>query len=96
MENNGVWMVEWSENYADCNAVFTEKDRAAAYIEAQANRMGLHNRGFNLIEESIRKDDDGKPNWCIYGFYPDGQYGETEMQTVSYMWYPLNPSVTEI
>lgn len=92
MENNGVWMVEWSGHYSIYNAAFTEKDRAAAYIETQANLLGLHNSGFNLIEESIRKDDDGKPKWCVYGFFPDGR----ELQTVSYMRYPLNPSVTEI
>ena len=37
METNGVWMVEWSGHYSIYNAAFTEKDRAAAYIETQAN-----------------------------------------------------------
>lgn len=90
MEINGVWMVEWSENYADCNAAFTEKDRAMAYIEAQANRMGLHNRGFNLVEESINKEDDGKPSWGVYAFFPDAQCGEKDVQFVQYSRYRLD------
>lgn len=91
MEINGIWMVEWPENYLECNAAFTERKRAMDYIEAQARRLGLYDRGFNLVDESLVKNDDGEHTWGIYAFLPEAQFGEVDTQFVNYAWYTLNP-----
>ena len=91
MEINEVWLVQWSENYANCGAIFSERERAINYIEAEAHRLGLYDRGFNLVEESICKDDDGKPTWGMYAFFPEAQLGEKDTQFVEYSRHQLNP-----
>lgn len=90
MEKKCIWMVEWSDNYVDHNAAFSEKERAINYIETQACLLGLHSRGFNLVEESILKEDDGKPSWGVYAFYPEAEFGETDVQFVSFTRYWLD------
>ena len=83
---NGIWMVEWSDKYNECNGAFSTRDKAISYIESEATRMGLRKRGFSMIAECM--DDD--PTWGIYEFQPDPEYHETGKQSVSYQWYPID------
>ena len=86
MNQNGVWMVEWSCNYSDCNGAFSTRDKAIAYIESEATRMGLRERDFGMVAECEGDD----PSWGVYEFQPNSAYNETDVQSVSYQWYPID------
>lgn len=86
MYKNGVWMVEWTCNYSDCNAAFSTRDKAIGYIRGEAERMGLRRRGFGLVGE----DQGNDPAWGVYEFQPDPAYAENDVQSVSYQWYPID------
>lgn len=82
MNQNGIWMVEWSTDYSDCNGAFSTRDKAIAYIESEATRMGLHERDFGMIAEC--------ETWGVYEFQPSSEYHETDVKSVSYQWYPID------
>ena len=82
----GIWMVEWSCEYSDYNAAFSTREKAITYIKREAMRMGLYKRDFGMIAEC----NVGDTIWGLYEFLPDPEYNETEMQSVSYQWYPID------
>lgn len=83
---NGVWMVIWSWEYSDYNAAFSTRDKAIAYIESEATRMGLYKRGFKMIANC----NVGDIIYGLYDFLPDPEHYETDLQTVFYQWYPID------
>lgn len=85
---NGVWMVQWSVDYSDLDACFSTREKAIAYIEHEAGRIGLHNRDFGLVCEERFKRIDGEPAWGVYEFDPSSD--ETETQSVSYQYYVID------
>lgn len=85
---NGIWMVEWSGDYADCNGAFSTRDKAIAHIEKEVTRMGLRERDFGLVGEADFGDE---PTWGVYEFQPDPAYpDEIGIQSVTYQWYPID------
>lgn len=69
-----VWVVEWADDYCDCNVVSSSFERADQFVRSAAQRMSLTN--FMLVEESTDKDN----LWRIYEF--NGRAGLEESTDV--------------